>query len=167
MIAKSENSVSRRTERVGSLIRSVIADAILNRLSDPRIPTITSITRVDVAEDFTVARVHVSVFAPAPQQELCITALQSAAGRLRRELAPQLHLRKLPQLQFRLDDSVQRSFETVQRIDGAMRELGEIPDWERTVEDDACATADDRDASPSDPPAAPPMPDHPRFEEDA
>lgn len=123
--------MSRRTERVGSLIREIIAEAIQNRLSDPRIPPITSITRIQVSEDFSAACVYVSVMAPEAQRRLCLAALRSASGLLRRLLAPELRLRKVPWLNFRLDDSVRRSFETVTAIDGAMRELGQPPEWER------------------------------------
>ena len=127
---------SRRTERVGNLIRSIVADAIHARLSDPRIHPITSITRVDVSQDFSVARVFVSVMAPEPRRKLCLEALQNAAGRLRRILGPELSLRKVPALEFKLDDSLRRGTETIETIDRAMLELGEVPDWMREEDDE-------------------------------
>jgi len=108
---------SRRVERVSSLIRRVLAEAIQTRLHDPRIPTITSITRVEVSADFSVARVYVSVLDTLPRQKLCVQALQSSAGFLRRLLGRQLRLRTLPVLDFRLDDSLKRGFETCQILD--------------------------------------------------
>lgn len=129
---------SRRTERVGSLIRSIVADAIHARLSDPRIHPITSITRVEVSADFSVARIFVSVMAEESRRKLCLVALESASGRLRRLLGPELRLRKIPMLEFKLDDSLRRASETVETIDRAMRELGEEPDWLRE-DDDATA----------------------------
>ena len=128
--------MSRRTERVGNLIRHLVADTIQNRLSDPRIPTITSVTRVDVSDDFSVAHVYVSVMATEPQRKLFLTALRKASGLFRRILAPQLSLRKIPALDFRLDDSVRQGFETVEVIDRAMRELGEVPQWERDEDEE-------------------------------
>ena len=128
--------MSRRTERVGNLIRHLVADTIQNRLSDPRIPTITSVTRVDVSDDFSVAHVYVSVMATESQRKLCLTALRKASGLFRRILAPQLSLRKIPALDFRLDDSVRQGFETVEVIDRAMRELGEVPQWERDEDEE-------------------------------
>jgi ribosome-binding factor A len=123
-------NVSRRTEKVASLIRTVIAEAIQTRLADPRIPTITSITRVVVSDDFSVARIFVSVMAPEAQRNLCLTALRSAATMLRRILAPELQLRKIPLLVFELDESLRKGLETLEVIDAAMRELGEVPAWE-------------------------------------
>jgi ribosome-binding factor A len=116
--------VSRRTERVASLIRSMLAEAIQTRLSDPRLSPFTSITRVDVSADLSIAHVHVSVMEQREAQRLLsVRALQSAAGRLRRIVARGLTTRTIPRLQFHLDESVQRSFQTVQIIDRAMREL--------------------------------------------
>ena len=122
--------MSRRTARVGSLIRSIVSEAIQSRLSDPRIESLTSITRVDVSADLSVARVHVSVMASDAKQKLCLQALQHAAGRLRALVARQVEMRQIPHLDFCLDDSVQRAFETVQAIDTAIAELGEPPPWE-------------------------------------
>ncbi len=117
--------MSRRTERVGNLIRNVLAEHVPHRLHDPRIEPLTTITRVEVSEDLSLARVHVSVMAPPTRQRLTVEALQHAAGRLRRIVGRQVRLRKIPTLVFELDDSVRKAFETVRAIDQAMAELGE------------------------------------------
>ncbi len=117
--------MSRRTERVGNLIRNVLAEHVPHRMHDPRIEPLTTITRVDVTEDLSLARVHVSVMAPPSRQRLTVEALQHAAGRLRRVVGRQVRLRKIPTLIFELDESVRKAFETVRAIDQAMAELGE------------------------------------------
>jgi ribosome-binding factor A len=119
---------SRRAERVASLIRTLIAEEILHGLNDPRIPTITSITRVEVSPDFAVARVHVSVMAEETKRRLCLAALTSAAGHLRWLLSQELTLRNTPQIEFRLDDSLRGALQTVEKIDQLMAELGERPE---------------------------------------
>ncbi|MBK9119859.1 MAG: 30S ribosome-binding factor RbfA [Phycisphaerales bacterium] len=149
--------MSRRTVRIGSLIRQIIAEAIRTHLSDPRIPTITSILRVEVSEDLSVAKVFVSVLGTDTQRKLAVEALQCAAGRLRRLLAPELSLRKVPQLVFESDTSVQVTFDTISAIDDAMRDLGQLPVWEAEdadtgtdggpASDDPLVGADETDAS--------------------
>ena len=139
--------MSRRMERIGSLIRSVLARAIQERLSDPRIEPMTSITRVDVASDLSVARVYVSVMAKPPRQKLTLEALQNAGGRLRAEIADQVVLRHVPALQFKLDHSLQQSFETVRQIEAAMAEYEDQPSDDPSAEGDespASSAADDR-----------------------
>lgn len=115
-------SVSRRQERIGSEIRRLLAHALTARISDPRIEPFTSITRVRVSPDMSVAHVHVSVMAREARRDLCLRALRGAAGRLRTIVAEQLTLRQTPALLFHLDDSVRGAFETVQAIERAMEE---------------------------------------------
>jgi len=122
--------VSRRSERIGNLIRAILAREIQTRLSDPRIERFTSITRIEVSSDLSVARVYASVMAPPARQRLCIQALQHAAGKLRAALARQVRMRQIPRLEFILDDSVKQAFQTVQMIDAAMAELGVPAPWE-------------------------------------
>ncbi len=128
--------MSRRTERVGSLIREVIAEAIQTQLNDPRIEPLTSITRVDVSQDLAHARIHVSIFAPPARQQLCLHALRRAAGRLRRLLGPNLQTRTLPQLDFVLDETIQRTFETVRLIEKTMEEHAPPTDGTTAPEDE-------------------------------
>ena len=119
--------MSRRTERVASLVRSILAEAIQCRLSDPRIEALTSITRVEVSPDLSYARVFVSVMAPETRQKLTVQALTHATHPLRRYLGDRLTMRQVPELDFRLDDSIQQSFRTVQELDRLMAEIGRKP----------------------------------------
>ena len=114
--------MSRRMLRIASVIRAVLAEAIRERLSDPRIEQLTSITHVEVSADLSVARVYVSVMAPEARQKLTLEALKHASGRLRTLVAQELTVRQTPQITFRLDESLQRGFETVQQIDRIMLE---------------------------------------------
>jgi len=112
--------VSRRTERVASLIRDVVADAI-PRMNDPRIEPFTSITRVEVSPDLSIARLNVSVLAEsAARRNLSVEALRGAAGRLRTLLREHLYARQIPRLEFHLDESLRRGFQVVQAIERAM-----------------------------------------------
>lgn len=98
------------------------------KLSDPRIEPLTSITRVEVSEDFSSAHIHVSVMADESHRKLTLVALQHSAGRLRSIIAQRLAMRTVPWLTFHLDDSIRRSFETVQTIDRLMQEAAPAPD---------------------------------------
>jgi ribosome-binding factor A len=152
--------VSRRTERVASLIRTILGEAIPARLSDPRIEPLTSITRVEVSADLSVAHVYVSVMAEEAHQRLSVKALRHAAGRLRSLVAGEISLRQAPELDFRLDDSIQRSFETVQQLDRMMEELGERdphavePDSDDSAPDGARNGTPDRPQPPASAPEA-------------
>lgn len=136
---------ARRIERVASLIRTILAEAIQTRLNDPRIPAITSITRVEIAADFSVARVYVSVMASDAGRRTCLRALQSSAKHLRWMLGGELSLRKTPTLDFRLDESLRHGFETVQIIERAMEALDDEPEEEELDNGDQTSAAFDQD----------------------
>lgn len=110
------------------MIRDVVADAIQNRLNDPRVQPLTSVTRVDVSSDLSVAHVWLSIMTQEPQRKLGFAAIRSARGRIRSLVADALTLRSVPELTFHLDDTLQKAFRTVELIDRAMADLGERPE---------------------------------------
>jgi len=136
--------VSRRVERIASIVQSVLAQAIRERLSDPRIEPLTSITRVEISPDLSVAHVHVSVMAAAPQKKLTLIALQHAGGRLRTALADHLSMRQVPWLHFHLDESLQKSFKTIQILDDLMAERAARAAEQPSASDAAMPAAEDR-----------------------
>jgi len=116
--------MSRRTERVGSLIRDTIGPLLLAKLSDPRVePARTSITRVEVPEDLLTAKVYVSVIGTEGQQRRTLQALRHAAGHLQELMMEQIELRNTPRLEFVLDVKFKKTLETYQIIQRAMDEI--------------------------------------------
>lgn len=92
------------------------------KLNDPRLDAMISITRVEISPDFSSAHVHVSVMANEARRNLAVQALQSASGKLRSMVAEQISMRTVPWLTFHLDDSLRKGMETVQIIDRLMEE---------------------------------------------
>lgn len=113
--------MSIRTERVGNVIRGIVAEAIQSRLNDPRIEPMTSVTYVDLTPDFAVAHIHVSVMGSESKQRATLAGLNAARSRLRGLVKQGLAARTIPQLEFHLDQSLQRSFETIAQIDELMQ----------------------------------------------
>jgi ribosome-binding factor A len=99
--------VTRRTERVGESIREELARVLREEATDPRLRLVT-LTRVDVAPDLTQALVFWSVMeaAGAPSVAEAQAGLDAAAAFLRRQLARELRLRRMPSLHFRHDPSL-------------------------------------------------------------
>jgi ribosome-binding factor A len=92
----------RRTERLAHQIRVEMAEMITRELKDPRIGFAT-VTRVEVSADLDHARVLVSVFGSAEEQQGTIEGLSSAAGFIRHEIGHRLALRRAPEFTFVLD----------------------------------------------------------------
>ena len=110
--------MTRRTERVGEEIRAVLARLLRAEVTDPRIGLVT-LTRVDVAPDFSSARVYWSALHSGPVPEGFLpdaetaAGLASAAGFLRRGLARALSLRRTPELHFVHDPSLAEGAHTL------------------------------------------------------
>jgi ribosome-binding factor A len=118
--------MSRRTQRVGNLVRQTLGEILLSKLSDPRIdPARTSITRVEVPEDLLTAKVFVSVLGTEGQQSRTVRALQHAAGHLQELLRDRVALRHTPVLSFQLDTQFKKTLETLGIIQQAMDEIHE------------------------------------------
>lgn len=95
-----------RMDRLTEDIHRELTD-ILRGLKDPRIGGLVSIVRVEVSNDLSYARVHVSDMGGDVQQ--AVQGLKSAAGFVRRELSSRLHIRKTPELRFVADTSMEHS----------------------------------------------------------
>lgn len=106
--------MSRRLERVNALLRREISRAISTELSDPRISSMHTVTRVECSPDLSRARVYVSVLDEADSDT--ISALRSSSGVIQRSLRG-LNLKRIPQLVFQADESVQRGDEVLRLLD--------------------------------------------------
>src|SRR6266516_7364164 len=96
--------MSRRTERLGSSIQQEIATMILRDLNDPRVRPLTSVTRVRISEDLSIADVFITVMGTPGQQTAALNALKHSAGMMRTRLTKDLSLRQAPFLKFHLDE---------------------------------------------------------------
>ena len=109
--------MSRRTERVGNLIRNTLGQLLLSKMADPRFDSArTSITRVEVPEDLLTARVYVSVTGSEEDQNKTIAALKHAVGYLQERLGREIRLRHTPKLTFEIDVKFKKTLETLSLI---------------------------------------------------
>ena len=99
--------MTRRTQRINEELRSELARLLSTEASDPRVRGVT-LTRVDVSPDLRNARVYWSHL-EADDEEAARTidaGLERAASFLRRRLAHELPLKRMPALHFRHDPSL-------------------------------------------------------------
>ena len=90
--------------KLESLILHLLSPMI-RELKDHRIGSDLSISAVKVSRDGAYIDVYVSSFANAERSTRGAKGLNSAAGFIRRALAPKLHLRKIPSFRFHPDHS--------------------------------------------------------------
>ncbi|MFH1008660.1 MAG: 30S ribosome-binding factor RbfA [Candidatus Latescibacterota bacterium] len=108
----------KRADRVNDLLQEEIS-LLIRKLKDPRIGFVT-ITGVEVTQDLRYAKIFVSVMGDDETlRAQTLEGLHSAGGFLRRELGRLLTLRRIPELSFRYDDSVERGT----RMDALLRNI--------------------------------------------
>jgi ribosome-binding factor A len=100
--------VTRRTDRVNDLLRHELTTLIQREMADPRV-RLAVVSEVHVSPDLRHARVLVSTVGDEAAREEAVAALRHAAGFLRRQLAPRLRLRAIPDLDFHLDRGAEHS----------------------------------------------------------
>jgi ribosome-binding factor A len=113
--------VSNRPERVAERIKRETAEILENELRDPRLHGIVSVTDVEITPDLSMARIFVSTLAEGDARDQILKALSSAAGFVRRRLAPRLGLREVPEVRFLLDTSIEKGT----RVEFLLRKLAE------------------------------------------
>jgi ribosome-binding factor A len=97
-----------RPDRIGSLIGRIVQERLVRGFADPRIRGLVSITGVEVAPDLRSAVIRISVL-PDRYGPRTLAGLRSVAGLLRRVVRDETSLRRVPEFEFRLDDSLKRA----------------------------------------------------------
>ena len=138
---------SQRPARIGDQIRQEISDLLAREVHDPGIGFVT-ITQVTVTADLQLARVNYTTLGDDKARKDTKRALERAAPFLRRQLGRRLRLRRIPELQFFFDESIERG----DRIERILQEIkaergadespgqsagdGDAPDGPRADHDD-------------------------------
>ena len=117
--------MSQRTERVDELLRQEIGRALEREVADPRIGFVT-VTGVETSPDLSHAWVSVSVIGSAAERKEAVRALRGAMPFIQRSLGPRLRLRRMPKLELRVDDSVERGTRVLRLLD--QLEAGRMPE---------------------------------------
>ena len=97
-----------KINRITSDVKIALS-SILRDVKDPRVSKLLSIVKVDVSGDLSYATVYVSAIEGNEKTIESVKALKGAAGYIRRELGAKLKLRKVPELRFVADNSIEHS----------------------------------------------------------
>ncbi|MFA5250679.1 MAG: 30S ribosome-binding factor RbfA [Parachlamydiales bacterium] len=96
----------KRTDRLNSLLKQVISEVIFQKLRNPNVSKLLSITKVDIAPDLHNASVSVSIIGTPKEKEITLEELQRSAGFIAMEASHKMVIRYFPALCFKLDTSV-------------------------------------------------------------
>lgn len=108
-----------RIARIADQIQRELAELIRDELRDPRVHFVT-LTGVELSRDQSHAKVFFTVLGTAEQARACGEGLSRSAGFLRAGLSHRLTTRKVPELHFVFDESVERGVRLSRLIDEAI-----------------------------------------------
>ena len=133
-----------RPERVATLMRREVADILRNKLRDPRLSEWVSVTDVEVTADLSSAKIFVSILPTGDERDKALRALSGAVGFVRRELAPRLGLREVPDIRFKLDSSIERGArveDLLKRLERGEPLVDDVPEYQPGLKPSAAAAA--------------------------
>lgn len=91
-------------------------------IKNPNVNTLISITHVIVSRDLSHAKLFVSSFENRNKALRAVSGLNRAAGFIQGKLGKKLHMRTIPKLDFKYDDSIEQGFEVNRLIDKVVHE---------------------------------------------
>lgn len=110
--------MSIKTEKIGSNFVKEISYIIMNEIKDPDIKLVT-ITGCDVTNDLSYAKVYFTTL--KENREEVLNSLNNAANFIELELAKRIEIRKMPQISFYYDESIEYG-ENIERIISEIKE---------------------------------------------
>ena len=141
-----------RPDRVGEELRQELSQLLLSEVHDPGIGFIT-LTRVKVSPDLQLARVYYTLLGDEKARRETEKALERATPFLRRQIGSRIRLRRVPEIRFEFDKSVENQDRIEQILidlenERKARQEGEgrssDDDGQRTEVEDRTTDAEDR-----------------------
>lgn len=100
--------MTRRLARVNSQLQREITRILRSQVRDPRVGT-PVVTEVRVTSDLSFARVFVRLDGSSGERDLAMKGLAASAPFIRGSLGAELHIRRVPELRFVEDTSLEHA----------------------------------------------------------
>jgi len=107
-----------KVERINNIIQREISNILQFEMKDDRLGFVT-ITAVKTTNDLSLATVYVNFLGKDERNEKGLEILNHSKGFIRSSLAKKMDIRKVPELAFKLDDSMEKG----RKIDMILNEI--------------------------------------------
>jgi ribosome-binding factor A len=101
--------VNYRNGRINEEIKKEVSNTIQNKIKDPRLSAMVSVTKVDTTKDLSYTKIYVSIFGNEITKKETIQALKSSTGLMRKEIGAHVKLRHVPQVIIEVDETIERA----------------------------------------------------------
>lgn len=113
--------MSFKREKVAQEILELMTVIFSKEVRDPRLDKFITVTEVEVTRDLSHATIYISKIASDNERKEIIQLLNQSRGFYRTALSKRMHLRSVPELHFKLDNSLlygQRIEEILAKVKG-------------------------------------------------
>ena len=113
----------RRQERMAVELKKVLSRILQEEIKDPRLDfSAVSVSQVELSNDLSHARVFISIMGDDEKQQETMKALEKARGFIRSRMAEEIQVRHVPEIDFRLDRSIEHGIRISSLLDKIMEE---------------------------------------------
>jgi len=88
------------------MIRNEVSKIINENIRDTRIYPMISITKVRTSKDLSVSKISISLMGKDSEKAAAFKALKSASGFIRHNLQKNITLKKIPAINFTIDETI-------------------------------------------------------------
>jgi ribosome-binding factor A len=124
-----EQMADRRSSRLNEQLKREISGILSRKVRDPRVGTLI-VTEARVTPDLWLARIFVRPGDSTREMEEVLAGLEAATPFIRKELSRVLHIRRIPELRFLHDTTL----DSAARIEEVLREV--LPSHTQEGEDE-------------------------------
>lgn len=121
-----------RIKRVNEQLKREISRILVGEVMDPRVGPV-AVTRVSAAPDLTLARVFVQLMGTEEERRTTLEGLEAATPFIRSALAGRVQMRRVPELRFERDESLEHALKIERLLRGAA--MGEDREDEEEQDD--------------------------------
>lgn len=136
-----------RDKKLAKFIHHEISFLLTKGLKDPRLSNWTTITEVEVSKDLRNATVYFSVWGTDKEKKNTLVALTSAKGFIKNHLSNHLRIKFMPEIDFILDETLEKGYDLISKINQLSKEWQEEPATE-TAEEEPNDSSDDNSNMP-------------------
>ncbi len=98
--------MNKSTEKIANQIQREISLIFQNDVKNSKIGYIT-VTDVKLTNDYSIATVYYTIFGNDSRKQVSKEGIEKSKGFIRSELAKRIHLKKVPELVFKIDETLE------------------------------------------------------------
>ncbi len=99
----------KRAMRISQEMKRALSHIIHTEMKDPRLSEVTSVNGAKVTRDLSYATFYISILGDEHEKKATMDGLEAAKGFIRKKLSEELDLRQMPELIFKLDETIENA----------------------------------------------------------